>query len=142
MYCECGKKSERIGDPDDTDCASCKRMKRKAAAVKIPDDPKPINKQSEQMSKALARYGPMKKTFIHGRWCGVHGKPCLPVDIHHARGRGLGFEDSHAEERGIPRLLDTRFWLAVCREAHREIELNPTWAKANGYSEDRLTAKI
>lgn len=136
-FCDCGASpTERNGR-----CATCNRNERKAAAVKIPDDPKPINKQSEQMSKALAWYGPMKKKFIHGRWCGVHGKPCLPVDIHHTRGRGLGFEDEYAEERGIPRLLDTRYWLAVCREIHTQIENNPGWAKENGYSESRLSIK-
>jgi hypothetical protein len=140
MYCECGKKSERIGDPDDTDCASCKRMKRKAAATKIPDDPKPINKQSEQMSKALARYGPMKKKFLFGRWCAYHGKPCLPTTIHHAAGR-IGFIDEEAREKGIPALLDIRYFVPLCLEAHKYIEDHPKFAKENGYSESRLSVK-
>jgi hypothetical protein len=135
--CSCGKRCEGTTGR----CASCNRLSRKVDNVKLPDDPKPIAKVSDNMSKELAKYAPLKKKFLHGRWCGVHGKPCIPVEVHHTRGRGLGFEDEWAEEKGVTRLNDVRFWLAVCRESHDQIENNPDWAKAQGYSEDRLTVK-
>jgi hypothetical protein len=30
-------------------------------------------------------------------------------------------------------LLDTRFWLAVCRADHDFLHNNPKWARVNGY---------
>ena len=136
MNCKCGKIAERNGR-----CASCNRLERKAASIRMPDDPKPLSKVSDNMSKLLAKYGPLKKNFIHGRWCGVHGKPCIPTDIHHTRGRGTGFEDSWAEDHNVPRLLDTRYWLPVCREIHQKITDDSKWAEENGYSESRLSKK-
>lgn len=53
--------------------------------------------------------------------------PTCPVtrgrttDIHHTRGRS-------------GRLLnDRRFWLAVSREGHKQIHLNPKWAREKGF---------
>lgn len=131
---ECGKRAEGTTGL----CATHNKLKRKVANIKLPDDPKPIAKVSEGQSKLLAMYAKLKKKAIHGQWCGVHGPPCIPTDVHHVCGRGEGFIDTWAEERGIVRLLDTRYWLLVCREAHDEIEAKPDWAKENGYSEDRL----
>ncbi len=48
------------------------------------------------------------------------------TDIHHKKGRIESL------------LLDTRYWLAVSRNGHREIEENPDWAKEQGYSLSRL----
>jgi hypothetical protein len=35
--------------------------------------------------------------------------------------------------------LDEKYFLAVCRKHHTEIETNPEWAIKNGYSLKRLT---
>lgn len=45
-YCECGKIAERNGK-----CASCNRLERKAAGMKLPEEPQPIKKQSDEMKK-------------------------------------------------------------------------------------------
>lgn len=44
----------------------------------------------------------------------------------------------HKKGRIESLLLDQRYWLAVSDEGHREIELNPDWAKEMGYSLSRL----
>ena len=99
-------------------------------------EPKPIKKVSEKMDKNLKKYASLKANFLRSRWCAVHGKPCLPMEIHHQMGR-VGFTD----DKEIPLLIDVRYWIPVCRIAHNEIEMNPKWAKDNGYSYSRL-AKI
>ena len=137
MICECGSdKTERNGK-----CASCNRMERKAAALKLPDDPKPIAKVSDSQSKLLARYNQIRKKFLFGRWCAYHGKPCIPTTVHHAYGR-IGFIDEEARERGVPALVDVRGFIPLCLEAHKYIEEHPQFAKENGYSESRLAAKL
>lgn len=137
MNCENGDGhlAERNGK-----CARCNRLERKAANAKMPDDPKPIAKVSDNQSKLLARYGPLKKKFLFGRWCAYHGKPCLPTTVHHAAGR-IGFIDEWAREHDVPALLDVRHFVPLCLEAHTYIEEHPAFAKENGYSEDRLTVR-
>lgn len=56
--------------------------------------------------------------------CPITGKQT--TDVHHKKGR-VG-----------TLLLDTRFWLAVSREGHKQIEENPEWAKENNYSLNRF----
>ena len=116
-------------------CASCAHAIRRADRMQV-KEATPINKVSEKLSKNLNKYASVRAKFLLNRWCGVHGKPCLPVEIHHVAGR-VGCYD----EKEIPLLIDTRFFLAVCREAHQQIENNPQWAKDQGYSESRLTVK-
>ena len=57
-------------------------------------------------------------------FCAVTGNRA--TEVHHMKGR----------EGGL--LLDERYWLAVSREGHVEIENNPVWAKEMGYSLNRL----
>ena len=136
MSCQCGSiKTERNGR-----CASCNRLERKAASLRMPEDPKPIAKVSENQSKLLARYNQIRKQFLFGRWCAYHGKPCIPTTVHHSAGR-VGYIDEVAKDRGVPALLDVRFFIPLCMEAHRYIEEHPKYAKENGYSESRLSAK-
>ncbi len=116
-------------------CATYNHAIRKAERMQS-KEVKPMNKVSEKMSQNLNKYASIRAKFLLNRWCGVHGKPCIPIEIHHVAGR-IGFYD----EKEIPLLIDTRFFLAVCREAHEQIEMNPVWAKENGYSESRLTVK-
>lgn len=59
------------------------------------------------------------------------------TDVHHRAGR-VGFADEWAIVNNIPLLLDTRFWIALSREAHQYVETHPEWAKENGYSLNRL----
>jgi hypothetical protein len=132
MTCSiCGefKPLERNGN-----CASCNALARKAGRVKIPKEPTPIKKVSEKQSKLLTQYAKIRQKFLLNKWCAYHGKPCLPTDIHHAMGR-IGF----ADDKEIPLLLDTRYFVPLCRDAHRWIEEHPKEAKEQGYSYSRLT---
>ena len=136
MICQCG--SSKIENREKMLCASCNKLERKAASMRIPDDPKPIAKQSEEMKRMMALYVRKKARWIKGKRCAV--MPHLPaVDVHHSAGRGIhAYYDEWAQERGICLLLDERFWVPVSREGHIEIENRPSWAKKMGFSEDRL----
>lgn len=59
--------------------------------------------------------------------CEVKGCNNKSNDLHHKKSR-LG-----------SLLYDEKYFFACCRSCHQKIELNPVWAKENGYSLDRLT---
>jgi hypothetical protein len=118
-------------------CASCAAAIRKAERKKAPAASDPIAKVSQKQSKMLNQYAKIRQKFLLNKWCAYHGKPCLPTDIHHAMGR-VGF----ADDKEIPLLIDIRYFVPVCREAHRWIEEHPREAKEQGYSESRLTNTI
>lgn len=136
MYCI--NHPDRIVEGRTQYCASCNRLERKAATARIPDDPEPIKKQSDEMKRMMALYVRKKAKWIRGKKCAV--MPHLPAtDVHHSAGRGIhSYYDEWAQERGICLLLDERFWIPVSREGHIEIERRPEWAKRMGFSEDRL----
>jgi hypothetical protein len=117
-------------------CSTHNKLRRKIDSIKLPEDPKPIKKVSDIQSKLLAQYAVLKKKFILKKWCAYHGKPCLPTDIHHQLGR-----EGSADDKEIPLLLDTRYWIPVCREAHTWITDNSKEAIEQGYSFSRLTKK-
>ncbi len=48
----------------------------------------------------------------------------------------LSTEIHHVNKRRGADLLDSRFWLAVSSQAHRQIETNKAWARAQGYLRD------
>lgn len=114
--------------------ATCNAAIRKAERMKAPEPSAPIAKVSEKQGKLLKHYAKIRQKFLLNKWCAYHGKPCLPTDIHHAMGR-VGF----ADDQEIPLLVDVRYFVPVCREAHRWIEEHPKEAKEQGYSESRLT---
>jgi hypothetical protein len=136
MICQCG--SLKIENREKSLCAKCNRIDRKVSSVKEPEDPKPIKKVSDIMAAMLSRYAVQKKRWIKGKMCAVL-KNVPATDIHHSCGRGIDtYYDEWAEERGLCLLLDERFWIAVSREGHTEIEKRPEWSKIMGFSEDRL----
>lgn len=99
---------------------------------------KPLPKISKKRAVENAKYTVSKIQFMskpENKVCPVTGQPT--TDIHHKMGR-VGFADSYARINNITLLLDTRFWLAVSRDGHRQIEESPIWAKENGYSLNRL----
>lgn len=125
--CDClneGKPLERNGHT-----ASCNRLTRKlqTESLKPPKTKKPIAKTSDKMNQALAQYRRKKRIFIAANPICAVFKDRPSVDIHHMMGRAT-----------IELLLDDNYWLAVSREAHQKIELNPEWAKEQGYSLTRL----
>lgn len=85
---------------------------------------KPINRVSAHQKVKLAEYARLKKQWryiVTNGTCSVAG--CLnPADKspHHVFGR-------------FGQLLnDTRYWLPVCLQHHRQIHDQPEWARANG----------
>lgn len=58
-------------------------------------------------------------------------------DVHHKKGK-QGYANEEKRALGIPLLIDVDFFLAVNRNTHTWIELNPDAAKAKGYSVLRI----
>ncbi|WP_213279360.1 hypothetical protein [Chryseobacterium indologenes] len=99
---------------------------------------KPLPKVSKKRAVENAKYTVAKIQFMskpENKICPVTGQET--TDVHHKIGR-VGFADQWARINNITLLLDTRFWLAVSRDGHRQIEENPSWAKEMGYSSNRL----
>lgn len=99
---------------------------------------KPIRNRSQKGEAANREYLRIRAQFFMdpaNRSCRVYPGQ-RATDIHHKMGR-QGYADEWARERGISLLVDTRFWLPVCREAHDQIEKNPAWAYEMGYSIQR-----
>jgi len=136
LNCDCGNRCEGTTGK----CSSCNRLDRKAASLRMPTDPKPVNKVSESQSKLLGRYNKRRKVWIVGKRCAVHHE--LPAeDVHHRMGR-VGYADEWARRNEIPLLIDERYWLPVSRIAHDKIEKEPRWAWENQYSFKRITDPI
>lgn len=88
---------------------------------------KPIKKISKKLSKELNTYSVLRKEFLskpENMFCAVYPH-LLAVEVHHMRSRGKY-------------LNDTSTWLAVSREGHMFIEMNPELAKERGFSMSRL----
>jgi hypothetical protein len=129
---ECGKRAEGNTGL----CATHNKLRRVSENVKMPEDPKPLKKVSDSQAVLLRKYAALKKKFMLNKWCAYHGRPCLPTDIHHAAGK-IG-----VDENGVPMLLAVQYFVPLCREAHSFIEVNPKFAKENGFSEDRLVKRV
>jgi len=106
--------------------AKCANQNKAAKPIR-----KPIQPISDKRKKETAQYLKKRIEFLEkpeNRICPVTGKPT--TEVHHKCGR-------------VGKLyLDENYWLAVSREGHQIIELNPEWAKENGYSESRLSKPI
>ncbi len=120
-------------------CDTHERLKRKQAENERKEQekrklklsaPKPkraqVNKVSDKRKSENEIYKEKRQEFLLKRWCEYHGKPCIPTEVHHAKGRvGTLF-------------LDERYWVALCSEAHTWVENNPNEAKERGLSLSRL----
>lgn len=91
------------------------------------ESPEPIKKDSVKRKSQKTDYLKIRKVFLESIiFCQVKECKGLATEVHHKKGR-------------IGKLLtDIRYFLGVCRECHNKIELNPIWAKENGYSLNRL----
>jgi len=91
---------------------------------KVKSKPKQIGFRSKKRASQEREYKSLRDIWIVGKKC----KRCKSVatECHHMKGR-------------IGRLLlDIKFWLPVCSECHKHIELNPIEAKEKGWSLNRL----
>lgn len=88
--------------------------------------PKPINKVSKKRVEANKDYKLVRDAYLtQFPVCEVHNCGNKATEIHHKKGR-------------VGELLtDIHHFLSVCHYCHRYIEINPIWAKENGYSENR-----
>lgn len=87
---------------------------------------KPIKQISDKRAIKLKEYSKLRKQFLkENPKCAVY--PYLPSnEIHHVRGRNGSL------------LTDTRYFLAVSRVGHQQIEMNPDWAREKGFIETRI----
>ena len=84
--------------------------------------------QQIRQAKLNAAYLVLRKVFIKAHPICQGRIKCagsLATEVHHKRGRG-------------EYLLDARTFLALCSECHHFCEMHPEFAKALGFSEDRL----
>jgi hypothetical protein len=128
MTCDCIESGKPLeGTTGHT--ASCNYARRRAEkqALKPVKAPKPIAKVSDKMAQALRQYAELRRWFLTTNPICEVFRDRPSTDVHHMKGRAT-----------IELLLDTNYWLAVSREAHQKIELNPDWAKEMGYSLSRL----
>lgn len=89
-----------------------------------------MNQYSKKRQKVNREYSKLAKAFKEAHpICMVQSKSCSGVatEIHHKKGRGEF-------------LCDVSTFVAVCRNCHNMVELNPIWAKQAGFSQSRLTA--
>ena len=125
---DCNNIAERNGI-----CASHNFLRRKAEmdSLKQKKVNKPIAKRSDKMKETMKTYHVLRKVFLKSKGkCeavlpGCNGRP---ETVHHKIGRGIN-------------ILNVKTWLACCFSCHVVIELNPDFAKENGFSESRLSKK-
>ena len=107
------------------DCMIIYQNDRKSSK---PTPRKPIPVMSVKRKKENAIYLKDRIDFLNkpeNKMCRVFPK-LNATEVHHMKGRtGKLF-------------LDQNFWLAVSRKGHQKIEMNPDWAKENGFSLNRL----
>ena len=111
-------------------------LKRRAIMMgtQLPDPKKEAKKIPIKSVKRTAEeklYKKVKKEYLTAHLkCEVKGCRNVSEDIHHKKGR-------------IGKLLyNPKYFLAVCRDHHMEIELNPIEAKEKGYSLSRLIVHL
>lgn len=139
IYCECGNVIE---NHDTGLCSSCGIAARKDAKDKIKltkqqerkkaqrlagmkEKRTPIKKVSDKRQDQVTLYFLMRHKLIQGKLCQVKNCRSKATDVHHQRGR-----DGYL-------LLDTRYWMFVCRPHHRYITDHPAESIAEGYSISR-----
>jgi len=82
-----------------------------------------IKKVSEKMNSRLVVYRNIRKQYLDSHvCCEVLGCYNPATDIHHKKGR----------ENDL--LVDTRYFMAICRLCHARIDTDPEWARSNGYT--------
>lgn len=89
---------------------------------------------SVKQVKLLEQYKELRLEFLakkENQKCPVTGDPA--TEVHHMK-KKRGFADDWARDNNIPLYIDVRYFLAVSRGGHEEIEDNPEWAYEMGYS--------
>ena len=140
---ECG--SLKVENRDTQLCGSCSALARRANRTKASDNNSPINKKSEKQSYWDRKYLNRLKTWKRGKKCAAtFPHDCQPgIECHHMYGRSVNaYHDEWARENEIPELMDERFWMPLCEDAHRYVTEHSKFAWANGYSFKRVSDPI
>ncbi len=88
---------------------------------------KPIKARSDKRAAQEREYTKKGKAYLIAHpYCEVKNCKASSEQVHHKKGRTESL------------LTDDTFFLAVCADCHKKIELEPIWAKENGYSIGRL----
>jgi hypothetical protein len=83
----------------------------------------PVKKVGDKMKVRLQEYKVVRDDYMKShRRCEVAGCFNEATELHHKKGR----------ENGL--LTDTAYFMAVCHGCHARIDLEPEWARVNGYS--------
>jgi len=109
-------------------CGHVCKNKMKPPNLKLKSLYKQIPKVSEKRISENIIYNSERIKFLmlpENKICPITKQPT--TDLHHKKGR-IG-----------ALLLDKRYWIALSREGHKQVEENPEWAKENGYSLNRLS---
>lgn len=124
-------------------CESCAHAIRKAERMQAPKANQPLAKVSAAMGKQLGKYAARKARWIRGKKCaGKFAHDCVgELTVQHMSGR-VGYADEWARENETPLLLDERFWMPLCLNAHIYVNDNPKWASENGYSFLRVSDPV
>lgn len=105
-----------------------KEIRELKAKALLPKEKKThrLNHFSPKRAKENPVYLKLREQFLKDNpKCVVFGTRA--TQVHHGKGRvGKNY-------------LDVSTWLPVSDKGHKVIELNPKWAKQNGYSKSRLT---
>mgnify|MGYP003595656112 CR=1 FL=1 len=91
---------------------------------------KPINPMSEKHKKTIEEYKPIRKKFLEENpicQANVKCNGAEATDVHHTKKKSSKKD-----------WLDSNYFLAVCRDCHCWIEINPTEAKRLGLSINHL----
>lgn len=122
-HCWCGTMAEGNTDQCATHNAMDRKAERQASKMQVVKQPKKV---SEKRAPQLQEYFKLKKEYLAlYPVCEVEDCNIKAVDIHHQRGR-------EGE-----RLLDTNYFMSVCRGHHIELTEHSKEAIAKGYSVER-----
>lgn len=110
-------------------CATCahtqRRAERQASKVKVVA---PVKKVSAKRASQNLQYAKLRKQYLEAYpACEVIDCNNKSSEIHHQKGR----------ENDL--LLDTNYFMAVCKSCHHRITTDSKWALDNGYSILRTT---
>jgi hypothetical protein len=82
----------------------------------------PLRRVSSKRAKQLREYAVLRKQFlIDAPFCEAPG--CIVGRSSHVH---------HMNHREGERLLDRKYFLAVCEHCHRKIHNNPKWSRKHG----------
>lgn len=87
--------------------------------------PYKIRRLSKRLEAKTRVYNRLRIEFLEANpWCAVFPEK-RATTVHHPKGRGIY-------------LNDVSLWVPASMEGHTKIELNPEWARENGFTQSRL----